>query len=112
MSSLQLTSTCDRRTAIVGSVPKPHKRAKARAQKARETQIAQREAEAKKVTPEQYMRKRALGWILVALAVAVGTSHWLAHLGALYEATPLSDLVAGYPLAAALGIGGAIVLSD
>lgn len=92
-------------------MPKAHKRAKARDQKARETQIAQREAEAKKITPEQYMRRRAAGWALVAVGVVIGVTHWLAHLGVLYEATAMSDLLVGYPMAAAFGIGGAIVLS-
>lgn len=93
-------------------MPKSHKRAKARAQQARETQIAQREAEAKKITPEQYMRRRAFGWALVGIGVGIGVSHWLAHLGLLYESTGLNDLLIGYPMAAAFGIGGAVVLSN
>lgn len=92
-------------------MPRPQKRAKVRAQRARETQIAQQEAESKKLTVEQYMRRRAFGWTLVGLAVGIGVTHWLAHLGLLYEATPMSDLLYGYPMAAVLGIGSAIVLS-
>lgn len=92
-------------------MPKPHKRAKVRAQKARETQTAQRGAEAKKLTFEQYRRRRAVGWTLVGLAVGVGVTHWLAHIGLIYEATPMSDLLYGYPMAAAIGIGSAIILS-
>ena len=92
-------------------MPRPHKRAKVREQRARATQAAQRDAEARKLTPEQYVRIRAFGWMLVGVAVAVGVTHWLAHLGVLYRATSLSDLLVGYPTAALLGIGGAIVLS-
>lgn len=92
-------------------MPKPHKRAKVRAAKAREQQIAQREAEAKKITPEQYMRRRAAGWALVAIGVGIGVTHWVAHIGLLYDATGISDLLVGYPTAGLFGIGGAIVLS-
>jgi hypothetical protein len=92
-------------------MPRPKKRKKARDQRARETQAAQQSAEKKKLSPEQYMRRRALGWGVVALAIIVGISHWLAHLGVLYEDKPLWDLAIGYPTAGALGVAGAIVLS-
>ena len=92
-------------------MPRPHKRAKVRAQEARATQTAQKNSEAKKLTFEQYARRRAAGWALVAIAVAVGASHWLAHIGLLYRATSLTDLAIGYPTAAVFGIGGAVVLS-
>jgi hypothetical protein len=79
---------------------------------ARETQAAQREAEAKKLTPAQYTRRRAIGWTLVGFGVVVGIQHFLSHLGLF---TVISrgwdDLVLGYPLAGALGVAGAIVLS-
>jgi hypothetical protein len=91
-------------------MPRPKKRKKSQEQRARETQVAQQSAEKKRVTPEQYMRRRALGWGLVALAVIVAVSHWLAHLGVLYEDNALWDLTIGYPMAGVLGIGGAIVL--
>lgn len=92
-------------------MPRPHKRAKVREQRARQTQAAQVEAEAKKLTPEQYMRRRAAGWALVGVAVAIGVTHWLAHIGLIYRATAMTDLTIGYPTAALLGIGAAIVLS-
>lgn len=92
-------------------MPRPHKRAKVRAQKARETQAAQQQAEVKKLTPEQYMRRRAAGWALVGVAVAIGVTHWLAHIGLIYRATSLTDLTIGYPTAALIGIGAAIILS-
>lgn len=92
-------------------MPRPHKRAKVRAQKARATQLAQQQAETKKLTPRQYARRRAIGWVLVGIAVVVGASHWMAHLGMLYKESALMDLTVGYPMAAALGIGGAIILS-
>ncbi|MGH2635130.1 MAG: hypothetical protein ACRDHU_03170 [Actinomycetota bacterium] len=50
--------------------------------------------------------------MLVGLAIVVGVSHWLTHLGAWdFASQGIEDLVAGYPMAALLGIGGAIVLS-
>lgn len=52
------------------------------------------------------------GWSLVALAVLVGFQHLLSHMGFFtLISRGWDDLVAGYPLAALLGIGGAIVLS-
>lgn len=92
-------------------MPRAKKRKKSRERRARETQVAQQSAEKKKITPAQYMRRRALGWGLVALAIMVGVSHWLAHLGVLYEDNGLLDLMIGYPMAGALGVAGAIVLS-
>jgi hypothetical protein len=91
-------------------MPRTKKRKKSRERRARETQAAQQSAEKKKITPAQYMRRRALGWGLVALAITVGVSHWLAHLGVLYEDKALWDLTIGYPMAGALGVAGAIVL--
>ncbi len=66
-------------------MPKSKQRKRAAEARARETQLSQAEAERKKLTPEQHMRRRAFGWALVALAVVVGVSHWLAHLGVLYQ---------------------------
>lgn len=92
-------------------MPRPKKRKKSKERRARETQAAQQSAEKKKITPGQYMRRRALGWGLVALAIVVALSHWLAHLGVLYEDKALWDLTIGFPMAGALGVAGAIVLS-
>jgi hypothetical protein len=92
-------------------MPRPKKSKKSRERRARETQSAQQRAEKRKLTPEQFMRRRALGWGLVALAVVVGVSHWFAHVGVLYEDKPLWDLTIGFPMAGALGVAGAIVLS-
>ena len=57
------------------------------------------------------MRRRVFGLALVAFAILVGVSHWLAHLGVLYEDTGLWDLTIGYPMAGLLGVTGAMVLS-
>ncbi|MFN8233182.1 MAG: hypothetical protein U0V56_06840 [Actinomycetota bacterium] len=94
-------------------MPTSKKRNVSRSRQARETQAAQRKAEErKKLTLGQYRFRRGLGWTLVALAIAVGISHWLAHIGVWRFASPaMMDLTAGYPLAAALAIGGSIVLS-
>ena len=44
--------------------------------------------------------------------VAVGVSHWLAHLGLWrFASDGVMDLTAGYPTAALLVVVGAIVLS-
>lgn len=92
-------------------MPRSRKRASTRQQQARAAQVAQQTSEAKKLTPEQYARRRAIGWTLVALGVIVGVTHWLAHLGVLYEDRALWDLTIGYPTAGILGVAGAIVLS-
>ena len=92
-------------------MPKSKQRKKTVLKKAEQAKAEQAKAETKKLTPEQYMRRRIFGWTLVALAVVVGVTHWLAHLGALYEDTGLYDLTIGYPMAGLLGVSGAIVLS-
>jgi hypothetical protein len=56
-------------------------------------------------------RERMLGWSLVGVAVVVGVSHLLTHVGVWgFASQGVMDLVAGYPMAALLGITGAIVL--
>lgn len=92
-------------------MPRSKGRRKTKETRARTTQIAQRDAERAKITPQQYARRRFLGWTLVTVGIAVAASHWLAHVGVLYEDRPLWDLVAGYPAGIALGIGGTAVLS-
>lgn len=92
-------------------MPKSKQRKKTALKKAEEARAQQEKAKVKKLTPQQYMRRRFFGWSLVALAVVVGVTHWLAHLGALYQDTGLWDLTIGYPMAAVLGISGAVVLS-
>jgi hypothetical protein len=91
-------------------MPTPKKRKKSKERRARDTQAAQRNAEKRRITPAQYMRRRAVGWGLVVLAIVVGVSHWLAHIGLLYEDNGLWDLTIGYPMAGALGVAGAVVL--
>ena len=94
------------------SKPASRGRSKPKERRARETQAAQREAEEKKTSPEAYRRRRVIGWTLVVVAVVVGVQHWLHHLGLYTLFSPgVDDLVAGYPLAGALGVAGAIVLS-
>jgi hypothetical protein len=79
---------------------------------ARETKAAQQRAnQRKQITVRAYRLRRALGWGLVGLGIVVGVSHWLAHIGLWKFASPgVMDLAAGYPMAAALGIAGSIVL--
>ena len=92
---------------------KPRKRRDAAAEgRARQTQAAQHRAETKKVSVEQYRRRRVLGWTLVALGVVTGVQHLLSHWG-LFNVISRGwdDLAVGYPMAALLGVAGAIVLS-
>jgi len=56
--------------------------------------------------------RRVAGWILVVLAVVMGITHWLAHLG--WRPIPLAmgwqDLLLGYPAAGLLAIAGGVVI--
>ncbi|TDT32985.1 hypothetical protein ACF3NT_02755 [Naumannella halotolerans] len=58
--------------------------------------------------------RRVAGWILVVLAVVMGITHWLAHLG--WRPIPLAmgwqDLVLGYPAAGVLAVVGSIVITS
>lgn len=93
-------------------MPRSQKRSQVRQQKARETQIAQEQAEAKKMTLEQYRRQRLFGWTLVGVGVSMAVSHWIQHLGVWELMSPgWSDLLIGYPMGGLLGVAGAIVLS-
>lgn len=94
-------------------MPKSKGRKKTRDRAAADARAAQETSEKKKLTPEQYMRRRAFGWILVSVGVLVAVSHWLQHLQFFELMSPgLSDLLIGYPTGAALGIWGAVVLSN
>lgn len=87
-------------------------RDKRRETQARETQVAQERAKQRKqMSLRAYQLRRTLGWGLVVLGIAVGVSHWLSHIGLWgFASQGVMDLVAGYPMAALLGITGAIVL--
>lgn len=91
----------------------PKRRDKSGDARARETQLAQQKAASgKKLSSAAFMRRRILGWTLVALGVAVLGSHLVEHLGFFSFASPgVEDLVAGYPMAFVLGIAGVIILS-
>lgn len=87
-------------------------RDKRREARTRKTQAAQRSAKMRQISPRAYRVRRAFGWSLVGLAIVVGVSHWLTHLGVWdFAQQGIEDLVAGYPMAALLGIGGVVVLS-
>lgn len=92
--------------------PAPKQRNRRREALAHETQVAQRRAEKKKLTLAGYRRRRIFGWTLVSLAIVVGVTHWMEHLGLFsFASSGVEDLVAGYPMAVLLGVAGAIVLS-
>ncbi|CAN5780828.1 hypothetical protein BH18ACT15_BH18ACT15_02660 [soil metagenome] len=92
-------------------MPKPKARRKVSEAQARQTQLEQKQAEEKRITFGHYRRRRALGWALVGLAVAVLMTHWLRHLGVGSYPSGLEDLAIGYPTAGLLGMLGAVVLS-
>lgn len=93
-------------------MPKPKQRRKPAQARARRAQQAQKDAHEKKLTPQQYTRRRAIGWSMVVVGVVIGVQHWLQHLGVHQVLSPgLADLLIGYPSAGLVGIGGAIVLS-
>ena len=93
-------------------MPKSRPGGKAKDQRAHETQAAQERSEDKKLTFEQYQRRRFLGWALVAVGVLVAASHWVQHLGVYELMSPgLSDLLIGYPTGGALAVLGSVVLS-
>lgn len=97
-----------RRTQRAGG-PRRDKAAEARA---RETQASQQKSETRQITLAQYRRRRVLGWTLVGLGIAVFVQHLISHLGFFTLISPgWDDLVAGYPLAGLLGIGGVILLT-
>lgn len=94
-------------------MPRSRDRGKSRRAHARETQGAQRRAEERrKISYRAHASRRFAGWALVGLGIVVGASHWLAHIQVWQFASQgVMDVVAGYPMAVVLGVGGAIVLS-
>lgn len=80
---------------------------------ARATRAQQHQAEGRRqLTLRQYQMRRFGGWSLVGVGVAVGVSHWLAHLGLWrFASEGVMDITAGYPTAALLVVIGSIVLS-
>lgn len=89
------------------------RRDRAHEARARETQAAQEKAASvKKLSPRAYMRRRVLGWSLIALGILVLTTHLIEHLGFFSIASPgVEDLLAGYPMAAVLILAGVFTLS-
>lgn len=86
-------------------------RDKRREARARQTQRDQERA-SRQLSPREQRARRTIGWVLVGLGVVIGVSHWLTHIGAWdFASQGIEDLIAGYPMAALLAIGGAIVLS-
>lgn len=93
--------------------PPPKRRNKAKEIRAKETQVAQEKAEARRMSPAAYRRRRALGWTLVVLAVVVVATHFFEHMGMIgFASQGVEDLIAGFPMGLVLGVVGAIVLSN
>lgn len=66
----------------------------------------------RKLTPAQYERRQRQGWGLVALGVVVFSQHLVSHMGFfIVISSGWDDLLIGYPVAALLGAGGAVLLS-
>ena len=89
------------------------KRRRKESLEARATRAQQQQAEERRqLTLRQYQMRRIGGWSLIGVGVAVGVSHWLAHLGLWrFASEGVMDLTAGYPTAALLVVVGSIVLS-
>ncbi len=71
------------------------KRAQVQQKEAAAASATHRQAETRKLTPAQYVRRRTFGWTLVVLAVLIAVTHLLGHLGILYHATGLTDVTIG-----------------
>ena len=89
------------------------KRRRKESPRARATRAQQHHAgERRQLTLRQYQMRRVGGWSLIWVGVAVGVSHWLAHLGLWrFASEGVMDITAGYPTAALLVVIGSIVLS-
>lgn len=100
------------RTWVGVAVARPKQREKVVKAQAQRTQTSQEEAAKARARLRHYYRRRALGWGLVVLGILIGVEHWLEHLTVL-SLFPrfISEVGLGYPIAAALVIAGAIVLS-
>jgi hypothetical protein len=93
-------------------MPRSRRRPEVTRARARKVQIEQRKAEARRLSPRQFMRRRILGWSLVALGIAVAVFHWLEHLTVISVfPSVIGELGFGYPMGGALVVAGVIVLS-
>jgi hypothetical protein len=72
-----------------------------------------KDAESPEELLRRHRRRRALirlGQLLMAAGVIVGAAHWVAHLAPPDQQPPVYlDLLAGYPAAGILLVGGAIL---
>jgi len=66
----------------------------------------------RKLTPAQYQRRRSLGWALILVGVVVFGQHLFSDMGFFTViSSGWDDLLIGYPTAALLVFGGAVLLS-
>ncbi len=92
--------------------PRTIQRRKAGGARARQTQVEQKKAEERKLSPAAYRRRRVFGRTLVVVAIIVGVTHLMEHMMIIKFASPgVEDLVAGFPMAGILGVAGAIILA-
>ncbi len=91
-------------------MPRSKRREKAVRARAERTQADQAAAAQAKARLRRYAMRRALGWGLVIVGVLLGAVHLVEHAGFLRVLPKAADGLY-YPLAAGLGIAGAIVLS-
>lgn len=56
-------------------------------------------------------RRRAAGWVLVALGVVMAVVHMISHLGRL-QLLGYQDLLIGYPTAAVLVLAGVVLIGS
>ena len=87
---------------------------KAAERRARETKAAQASAAKKKQRSLRSIRARkVVGISLLGLAVVVAGTHFMEHLDMIrFASQGFEDLFAGYPMAAALALIGAIILGS
>lgn len=85
------------------------RRQSAQAEQARETQKAQAEAAARREF-QQSQKRHAIAYSLFAIAGVMAVSHFFEHAGAFQLLSPgLQDLLLGWPMAALIGLAGAII---
>ncbi|MEP6666627.1 MAG: hypothetical protein ABJA81_09290 [Nocardioidaceae bacterium] len=94
-------------------MPKSRGRSSKQSSQAKATQAAQRaSSKRKRISPTQYRVRRITGWSLVVVGATIGITHFIGHVGFFgLQPSVAMDLAAGYPMAATLGVAGAIVLS-
>lgn len=91
-------------------MPQPKRRQKVQRSRSREAQLRQVEAQKRKLTPREYMVRRAMGWTLVGVGIAILATHLMEHMQFFTLFTQAVDGI-WYSMAGAFVIWGVIVLT-